>query len=140
MKTIALLLSVVGFFQIFSVRAQAADAEPSTPSVSASTQTPATGAVAVSTPAAARYEPPQPPAHTRGMMDTTADTVRDLADTIAFLEAGQTYFRAFARDTHTIDENQRLLEFLKDYDAELVAARKKEAALRSWLEKASALK
>ena len=99
-----------------------------------------TATVVVSTPSAATCEPPQPPAHAQRLLQTAADVSRDLADTVAYLEAGQTYFRAFARNSHTREENQRLLEFLRDYETELGMAKKEEAVLRDWLTKAAALK
>jgi hypothetical protein len=99
-----------------------------------------TPVVEVSTTAAVRYDPPQAPAHAQRLLQTAADVSRDLADTVAYLEAGQAYFRAFTRDTHTQAENQRLLEFLRDYEAELGTAKKEEAILRDWLVKAAALK
>jgi hypothetical protein len=97
-------------------------------------------AVAVSTASAARVEPPQAPAHAQRLLQTATDVSRDLADTIAYLEAGQIYVRAFIRETHTQAEGQRLLEFQRDYEAELSTAKKEEAVLRDWLMKAAALK
>ena len=96
--------------------------------------------VAVSTVGAARYGPPQAPAHTQRLLQTAADVSRDLADTVAYLEAGQIYLRAFMREAHTQAENQRLLEFQRDYEAELNTAKKEEAILRDWLVKAAPLK
>jgi hypothetical protein len=96
--------------------------------------------VAVSSVAAARNEPPQAPAHVQRLLQTATDVSRDLADTVAYLDAGQTYFRAYARGTHTQAEDQRLLEFLRDYEAELDTAKKEEAILRDWLVKAASLK
>ena len=122
MTTIFLLLSAGAAFA----------AEPAV-----STTTPV---VEISTPAAARYEPPRPPAHARRLLQTATDVSTDLADTVAYLEAGQVYFRAFARETHTREENQRLLEFLRDYEAELNTAKKEEVILNDWIRKAASLK
>jgi hypothetical protein len=90
--------------------------------------------------AAVSAQPPQPPAHAQRMLQTAADVARDLADTAAYLEAGQLYSRSYGRQSHTLAEDQRLLEFQRDYQAELDTARKEEAVLRQWLEKASALR
>jgi hypothetical protein len=122
MTTIFLLLSAATAFA----------AEPAV-----STTTPA---VEISTPAAARYEPPRPPAHVRRLLQTATDVSTDLADTVAYLEAGQVYFRAYARETHTHVENQRLLEFLRDYEAELSTAKKEEVILNDWIRKAANLR
>jgi hypothetical protein len=97
-------------------------------------------AVAVSTASAARVEPPQAPAHAQRLLQTAADVSRDLADTVSYLEAGQIYARAFLREAHTQAENQRFLEFQRDYEGELSTAKKEEAVLRDWLMKAAALK
>jgi hypothetical protein len=97
-------------------------------------------AVTVSTVGAARYEPPQTPAHAQRLLQSAADVSRDLADTVAYLEAGRIYLRASMREMHTQAESQRLLEFQRDYEAELSTARKEEAVLRDWLAKAAPLK
>jgi hypothetical protein len=96
-------------------------------------------AVAVST-AEARYEPPAPPAHAQRNLDTAADLSRDLAETVAYLEAGLSYFRAFTKTTHNAAENKLFVKFLDDYERELNAARKEEQVLKTWLDKAAALK
>lgn len=96
---------------------------------------------AISTAAAvAAYEPPAPPAHAQRELDTAADLSRDLAETVAYLEAGQSYFRAFTQATHTPAENKLFVKFLEQYEKELAAAKKEYQVLRDWLENASGLK
>ncbi|MCX5797556.1 MAG: hypothetical protein NTY77_18860 [Elusimicrobia bacterium] len=124
MTTIFLLLSVGGAFA----------AEPAV-----STSTPV-AAVEVSTPAAPKLQPPQPPAHTQRLLQTATDVSQDLAVTVAYLDAGQLYFRAFARETHTHAENQHMLEFLREYEAELNTAKKEEVILNDWIRKAANLR
>ncbi|MBI5239613.1 MAG: hypothetical protein HY926_04010 [Elusimicrobia bacterium] len=98
-------------------------------------------AVEISTPAAAkRLEPPVPPAHAKRLLQTATDVAGDLAETVAYLEAGQVYFRAFARETHSNEENQAMLRFLREYEAELDTAKKEEKILNDWIRKAASLK
>ena len=138
MTTLFLLLSVGG---AFAAEPAVSTAAPVVPVVDISTPAaPAAPVVAVSTPAAARLQPPQPPAHAQRLLQTAADVSRDLADTVAYLEAGQIYFRAFARETHTHAENQRMLEFLREYEAELNTAKKEEVILNDWIRKAASLR
>jgi hypothetical protein len=96
-------------------------------------------AVVIST-AEARYEPPQPPAHSQRTLETATDLSRDLAETAAYLEMGLGYFRAFTKVTHNAAENKLFVKFLDDYERELGTAKKEEQVLRAWLEKAAALK
>jgi hypothetical protein len=121
---------------LFSLAACAA--EPAAPSTEVSTS--AVPAVEVSTPAAPKLTPPAPPAHAQRLLQTATDVARDLAETVAYLEAGQAYFRAFARETHTPEENQALLRFLREYEAELATAKKEEVILNDWIRKAASLK
>ncbi len=126
---------MVTLFFLFALAAGAA--EPA-----AETAAPAVPAVAVPTPAAValKIEPPTPPAHAKRLLQTATDVARDLADTVAYLEAGQVYFRAFARETHTAEENQAMLRFLREYEAELSTAKKEEVILNDWIRKAANLK
>ncbi|MDD5628763.1 MAG: hypothetical protein PHU21_06845 [Elusimicrobia bacterium] len=126
MPTIVLLLSVGAAF--------AAEPAVSTAAVAVELST-----VSAAIPAA-RLEPPRPPAHTKRLLETATDVARDLADTVAYLEAGRVYFRAFSRETHTHAENQRMLEFLREYEAELNTAKKEETILNDWIRKAASLK
>jgi hypothetical protein len=120
----------------FSLAACAAE-----PSAEAPVSSVPSVALAVSTPAAAGMtSPPTPPAHAKRLLQTATDVARDLADTVAYLEAGQAYFRAFARETHTAEENQAMLRFLREYEAELSTAKKEEVILNDWIRKAASLK
>ncbi|HAM36454.1 MAG TPA: hypothetical protein DEB40_00970 [Elusimicrobia bacterium] len=104
--------------------------------------TAALAAVAASSSAAGvvRYEAPQAPAHAQRTLDNVTDLSRDLAETVAFLETGQSYFRAFTKGSHNAAENKLFVKFLDAYERELATAKKETAVLREWLEKASALK
>ena len=86
-----------------------------------------------------RLRPPKAPAHARRRVETATELARDLAEVVTFLEQGQAYFRAFRKGTHTLEENEELVGFLKDYDKELEIARKEVDALRSWVFKKGAL-
>lgn len=119
-------------FFFFALAAGAA--EPAVPPAVVETSTPAAAAVAP------KLEPPAPPAHAKRLLQTATDVARDLADTVEYLEAGQVYFRAFARETHTAEENQAMLRFLREYEAELNTAKKEEVILNDWIRKAANLK
>jgi hypothetical protein len=122
---------MIMIFLLFSSAAAFADE----PAVST-----AASAVELSSAAAVSAQPPQPPAHAQRLLQTATDVARDFADTAAYLEAGQIYYRAYARQSRTLAEEQRLLEFQRDYQAELDTAKKEEAVLRDWLAKAAALR
>ena len=77
--------------------------------------------------------PPEAPAHARRNLDTAAALAQDLAEVAAYLEAGQSYYRAFQRGTHTAEENNAFLKFLETYEKEHKAAKKEIEALRNWI-------
>ena len=123
---------MITLFFFFALAAGAA--EPAALPAAVETSTPAAAAIA------SKLEPPTPPAHVKRLLQTATDVARDLADTVAYLEAGQAYFRAFARETHTAEENQAMLRFLREYEAELNTAKKEEVILNDWIRKAANLK
>ena len=84
--------------------------------------------------------PPRPPAHAQRVMETATDVSRDLHETLAFLEAGQSYYKAFAKGTHTAEENKAFVKFLEDYERELETAKKEFALLQAWFKNSSDLK
>ncbi|MFA6003314.1 MAG: hypothetical protein WC881_04530 [Elusimicrobiota bacterium] len=96
--------------------------------------------VSLSTAAAVVYEPPAPPAHAQRNLESAADLSRDLADTVAYLESGQSYFRPFTKGTHTPAENKLFVGFLDQYEKESATAKNEVKVLRDWLEKAAGLK
>ena len=120
---------MITLFFFFALAAGAA--EPAALPAAVETSTPAAAAIA------SKLEPPTP---VKRLLQTATDVARDLAETVAYLEAGQTYFRAFARETHTAEENQAMLRFLREYEAELNTAKKEEVILNDWIRKAANLK
>lgn len=84
--------------------------------------------------------PPAPPAHAQRLMETASDVSKDLAETLAFLEAGQSYYKAYVKGTHTSEENKAFVKFLLDYERELETAKKEFGLLQDWFKKSSELK
>jgi hypothetical protein len=62
---------------------------------------------------------------------------RDLAASVEYFEAGQAYYRAYAKGTHSAEENAAFVKFLEDYEKEQLNARRTHAALGQWLERKS---
>jgi hypothetical protein len=101
-------------------------------------------AVAVSTPAAAvpaseprRLFPPKAPARAKNSLDGAGEVARDLAASVEYFEAGQSYYRAYAKGTHSAEENAAFVRFLEEYEKEQLHARRTHAALGQWLERRS---
>ena len=84
--------------------------------------------------------PPAPPAHSQRSMETAADVSKDLHETLAFLESGQSYYKAYAKGTHSSEENKAFVKFLQDYERELETAKKEFALLQTWFKSSSELK
>lgn len=123
---------------LLSLPAAAADL-PGLPgaSVVASTSAPA----AVPEPAKPKLLlPPAIPARPKGTLDTAGDVARDLAVRVEYFEAGQAYYRAYTKGTHTPEENKAFVRFLEEYENELGIAKRVHALLGTWLEKKSAIK
>lgn len=104
-------------------------------------------AVAVSTPVAAVAAPaaaskpvimpPKAPARAKSSLDSAGEVARDLAASVEYFEAGQSYYRAFSKGTHTAEENAAFVKFLEEYEKEQANAKRTHAALGQWLEKKS---
>lgn len=77
--------------------------------------------------------PPTPPAHARRSLDSPSDLVKDFAEVVAYLDAGQAYFRAYQKGTHSVEDNKRFLAFLESYEREYAVAKKESLALRTWV-------
>lgn len=112
------------------------------PALAAETST--ATAVAVSSaaaPAAApeprRLFPPKAPVRAKGSLDGAGEVARDLAASAEYFEAGQAYYRAYAKGTHTAEENAAFVRFLEEYEKEQAIARRTHAALGQWLERKS---
>jgi hypothetical protein len=84
--------------------------------------------------------PPAPPAHAQRVLESAADASKDLAETLAFLEAGQSYYKAYAKGSHTKQENAAFVKFLQDYERERDTARKEFDLLQAWFKSSSELK
>lgn len=83
--------------------------------------------------------PPSSPRHEQRMVDNASDLSRDLTDIVAFLEQGQSYFRAFKKGTHFPLENAAMLRFLEAYERERDLAKKESKLLNSWVQERSEL-
>jgi hypothetical protein len=83
--------------------------------------------------------PPSPPRHEQRMLDNASDLARDLAEIVAFLEAGQSYFRAYKKGTHTREENAAMVKFLETYEKEREIAKKEAELLHTWIKTRSDL-
>ena len=111
--------------------------------LAASAQSPSTPAASYAPPAEVEaprlLTPPTFPAHARKNLDSPGELSRDLAEVVNFLEAGQAYFRAYQKGSHTPEENKLFLAFLETYEREQAVARKEADVLRKWLVEQSAL-
>ncbi len=81
--------------------------------------------------------PPKAPVRLKNSLDSPGEVARDLAAAVEYFEAGQAYYRAFAKGTHTKEENAAFVKFLEDYEKEQLTAKRTYAALGIWLEKKS---
>lgn len=84
-----------------------------------------------------RIFPPKTPARAKNSLDGAGEVARDLAASVEYFEAGQAYYRAYAKGTHTAEENAAFVKFLEDYEKEQLNARRTHAALGQWLERKS---
>ena len=83
--------------------------------------------------------PPDPPRHEQRTLDTASDLARDFAQTVAYLEMGQSYFKAYKRTTHSKVENTAMLKFLETYERERDTARREHTVLTQWVRERSDL-
>jgi hypothetical protein len=83
---------------------------------------------------------PKAPEREKGELVTATAVALDLAKAVAFMEQGQAYYRAYAKGTHTAEENKAFVRFAEDYDRELTTVKKELEVLRTWVEKKSDLK
>lgn len=83
--------------------------------------------------------PPLPPRHEQRMVDNASDLAKDLAEIVAFLEQGQSYFRAYKKGTHTAEENAAMVKFLETYERERALAKQEADLLHSWVKTRSDL-
>ena len=81
--------------------------------------------------------PPKAPARAKNSLDSAGEVARDLAAAVEFFEAGQAYYRAFSKGTHTPEENAAFVKFLEDYEKEQLTVKRTYAALGAWLDKKS---
>ena len=83
--------------------------------------------------------PPAFPAHEKRQLNGATEVAKDLADTVSFLEQGQTYFRACQKGTHNAQENTAFLKLVQAYEQERETAKKEMELLRRWVLDRSAL-
>lgn len=81
--------------------------------------------------------PPKAPVRPKNSLDSAGEVARDLAAAVEYFEAGQAFYRAFSKGTHTPEENAAFVKFLEDYEKEQLTAKRTYAALGAWLEKKS---
>ena len=84
--------------------------------------------------------PPRAPEREKAALVTASAVALDMARSLAFLEQGQTYYKAYAKGTHTPQENKDFVKFAEDYDRELTTMKKEMEVLKLWLEKKADLK
>ncbi|UPT73845.1 MAG: hypothetical protein M0D55_18690 [Elusimicrobiota bacterium] len=114
---------------------------PGSSVVVAASTAPAAAPVAAPEPAKpALLLPPPVPSRPKGTLETAGDVARDLAVRVEYFEAGQAYYRAYTKGTHTPEENRAFVRFLEEYENELSIAKRVHALLGTWLEKKSAIK
>ena len=77
--------------------------------------------------------PPAPPAHARRSLDAASELAKDLSEVVAYLDAGQAYFRAYQKGSHSAEENRQFLAFLQAYENEYAVAKKEGEVLRKWI-------
>lgn len=77
--------------------------------------------------------PPAPPAHARRSLEAASELARDLSEVVGYLEAGQAYFRAYQKGSHSAEENRQFLAFLQTYENEYAVSKKEAAALKTWV-------
>jgi hypothetical protein len=104
------------------------------PCLRAQAEAPATTA----TPAASLF-PPQTPVREKAALESASDLALDMSKLVIFLEAGQSYYRAYGKGTHSEAENKAFVKFLEDYQRVLGELKQEEAALRVWIDKKSEL-
>ncbi len=84
--------------------------------------------------------PPDPPTNAKKPLETASAVAADVAARLVYLEQGQTYYKAFTKDSHTTAQNKMFVKFAEDYDHELTVTKQELAILQQWIEKKSELK
>lgn len=87
----------------------------------------------------AQLFPPQTPAREKAALESASDLALDMSKLVIFLEAGQSYYRAYGKGTHGEAENKAFVKFLEDYQRVQGELKQEEAALRVWIDKKSEL-
>jgi hypothetical protein len=89
---------------------------------------------------AADLTPPALPDREKNELTSASGVALDMAKSIAFMEQGQAYYKAYAKGSHNAAENKAFVRFAEDYDRELNNVRKELDVLRIWVDKKSDLK
>jgi hypothetical protein len=123
---------------LLALNASAADAPAvSTAAVAAPAPAPQSAEAAKPAEEPRRLLPPKAPVRAKNSLDGAGEVARDLAASVEYFEAGQAYYRAYAKGTHSAEENAAFVKFLEDYEKEQLNARRTHAALGQWLERKS---
>ena len=89
---------------------------------------------------AADLEPPKPPENGKKALESASAVAVDVSARMAYLEQGQTYYKAFTHGSHTTAQNKDFVRFAEDYDRELQTVKQEVEILRVWIDKKSELK
>ncbi|PCI36600.1 MAG: hypothetical protein COB53_08975 [Elusimicrobia bacterium] len=76
---------------------------------------------------------PERPKRERRKLSSATELAQDLSLVVDYLERGQSYFRAYQRGTHSVEENKKFLDFLERYEKELAVAKKEIDTLDRWV-------
>lgn len=82
---------------------------------------------------------PVPPQRAKASLDSASEVALDMAQALSFLEQGQVFYKAYAKGSHTAEENKAFLKFLADYEHQLETVKKELEVLRQWADKKSGL-
>ena len=84
--------------------------------------------------------PPKAPEREKGELTSASAVALDAAKAVSFLEQGQVYYKAYAKGSHTADQNKAFVRFAEDYDREMATVKKELEVLQTWMEKKAELK
>jgi hypothetical protein len=139
MTCLALAVPALAFAAAVTETPAAPAAAPEAP-VAAAPAAPAPEAPAVAPSKPSGLMPPAPPVREKQELSSASMVVLDMAKSIAFMEQGQVYYKAYAKGTHTSEENKAFVRFVEDYERELMTVKKEFEVIKLWTEQKSTLK
>ena len=83
---------------------------------------------------------PNPPVREKQELSSASAVVLDMAKSIAFMEQGQAYYKAYAKGSHKAEDNKAFVRFAEYYDRELSTVKKELEVVKLWVDKKSELK